>query len=481
MSKFQDRLPNRTTPLSLARQLLSFTPDETQSALLTTQAPYVLLNCHRQWGKTTLTAVRALHQATSLPDQNILVISPTLRQSRLLTNRCRDFARRLNLDFSTDGANPCSLRLPNGSLVLALPAHPDHARGFSAHLLIIDEAARVSDDVFSAVTPLIAATQGHLWLLSTPRGKRGFFYRESIQKDSPAYEWHRLTAPAAGPHGSGRLPAPFLAAEKKRKTAQQFAEEYLCDFTTAERNVFSEDSIARAITPLATPFDEISRALHPHLPTHPFFIFGLDFGKQQDHSALTLLDFRAIPTGTRDAATWQHLYRRQLHLRLIERFPLGTPFHQVLARVARLAEHPLIKHHAALVFDSTGLGLPLREQLELMRLPLHLVPINITSGQSPTVTPQGRNVPKTDLVQRLELLLEQNYLKIAAHAPQVELLREELLHFERQHLPGGRVTFSARGTHHDDLVMSAALAGWWAWDTRKSLLLGPPHKPLSLW
>ena len=153
---------HRTTPLHLARQLLDFTPGETQSALLTTPAPYVLLNCHRQWGKTTLTAVRALHQA--LPRQNILIVSPTPRQSRLLTSLCQSFARKLLLSFTTDGANPCSVRLPNGSLILALPAHPAHARGFNAHLLIVDEAARFSDEVFSAITPLIAATSG-----SSPR------------------------------------------------------------------------------------------------------------------------------------------------------------------------------------------------------------------------------------------------------------------------------------------------------------------------
>ena len=302
-----------------------------------------------------------------------------------------------------------------------------------------------------------------------------------IAKNTPTHPWFRLTAPAAGPHASGRLPAHFITAEQKRKTSQQFAEEYLCDFTTAERHVFSEDSIARAFTAAALPFDENSRQFHSHLPTHPFYFLALDFGFINDHSALVLLEFRATPTGTRDAATWQPLYRRQLHLRLVERFPLGTPFAQVIARVARLAEHPLIKNHASLAFDATGMGLPLRQQLEQQRLPLNLVPINITSGQTANLTAHGRNVPKADLVSRLELLLEQNHLQIAADAPQAASLRDELLQFERHHRPGGRTNYSARGAQHDDLVMSLALAGWWAWENRKSLLSGAPHKPLSFW
>ena len=468
-------------PLALARQLLNFTPDQTQSELLSTTARYVLLNCHRQWGKTTFTAIRALHQAMAQPRQNILVLSPTLRQSHLLTARCREFARQLQLPFSTDGTNPCSLRLANNSLILALPAHPDHARGFSAHLLIIDEAARVSDEVFSAVTPLIAATQGHLWLLSTPLGKQGFFYREFIAKHAPTHPWFRLTAPAAGPRASGRIPADFIAAERQRKTSQQFAEEYLCDFTTAERSVFSEDVIARAFSPLVQPFREAERPAYYPTAIHPHFNFGLDFGEINDHSALTLLEFRTTPTGTRDPATWQHLYRRELLVRLIERFPLGTPFSQVIQRVARLAAHPLIAHHGSLVYDATGLGQPMRELIQMQRMPLHILPVTITAGQHVTISTHGRNVPKAELITRLQLLLEQKHLQIAEHAPQAESLRHELQVFERRLHPGGHATYNAASSHHDDLVLSLALAGWWAWENRKSYLTGPPHKPLSLW
>lgn len=481
MSSLRNPHLNGLTPLALSRQLLDFEPDETQTALLATTSPYVLLNCHRQWGKTTFTAIRALHQAMAQPRQNILVISPTLRQSHLLTTRCREFARQLRLPFSTDGTNPCSLLLPNGSLILALPAHPDHARGFSAHLLIIDEASRVSDEVFSAVTPLIAATQGHLWLLSTPLGKQGFFYREFIAKDTPTHPWFRLTAPAAGPRASGRIPAAFIAAERQRKTSQQFAEEYLCDFTTGERTVFSEDVIAQAFSPLVLPFYEADRhARYPTaIPSH--FTVGLDWGEIQDHSALTLTEYRTTPTGTRDPATWQHLYRRELLVRLIERFPLGTPFSKIIQRVARLAAHPLIAHHGTLAYDASGLGQALRELIQMQRMPLHILPINITSGQHATVSPHGRNVPKSELITRLQLLLEQKHLKIAAHAPQAEFLRHELQVFERRLHPGGHSTYNAASSHHDDLVLSLALAGWWAWENRKSFLTGPPHKPLSLW
>jgi hypothetical protein len=81
MSRFRDTRDSAftlTTLLDLARQLLPFTPDPVQRQLLTTTARNVILNCHRQWGKTIFTALRALFQGLIAPRQLIVVISPTL-------------------------------------------------------------------------------------------------------------------------------------------------------------------------------------------------------------------------------------------------------------------------------------------------------------------------------------------------------------------------------------------------------------------
>jgi hypothetical protein len=43
-------------------------------------------------------------------------------------------------------------------------------------LLIIDEAARVSDEMYRTLRPMLASTNGDLWMMSTPCGKRGFSY-----------------------------------------------------------------------------------------------------------------------------------------------------------------------------------------------------------------------------------------------------------------------------------------------------------------
>src|SRR4051794_26303364 len=165
--------------LHFAESKLGFTPDAKQAVLLQKPLRRVLLNCSRQWGKSTITAAKALHQAYSKPESLVVVLSPSARQSGEFLRKAGSFVRRLGLRARGDGDNEMSLLLPNGSRIVGLPGMENTVRGFSAvSLMLIDEAARVSDDLYKAVRPMLAIGNGALWLMSTPHGRRGFFYEE---------------------------------------------------------------------------------------------------------------------------------------------------------------------------------------------------------------------------------------------------------------------------------------------------------------
>ena len=67
-------------------------------------------------------------------------------------------------------------------------------RGFSAiSLVLIDEASRVDDALYKSLRPMLAVGGGDLWLLSTPYGKRGFFYDCWEHGGS---SWFRIAVPA---------------------------------------------------------------------------------------------------------------------------------------------------------------------------------------------------------------------------------------------------------------------------------------------
>ena len=84
--------------------------------------------------------------------------------------------------------------------------------------------------------PTLAASDGDLWLFSTPNGKRGFFWREWAHGGAV---WERISV--TGPE-CARLSAKFLA-EERRKDEPRFQREFLCQFGEVEGATFLQASI----------------------------------------------------------------------------------------------------------------------------------------------------------------------------------------------------------------------------------------------
>ena len=120
---------------------------------------------------------------------------------------------------------------------MGLPGAEATVRGFSAvSLLLIDEAARVPDDLYKSLRPMLAVGHGELWLMSTPFGKRGFFYEECTQ----GQPWERVTGLATE---CARIPAEFLEEERRVLGETWFAQEYLCEFTDNGQSLFPRDLV----------------------------------------------------------------------------------------------------------------------------------------------------------------------------------------------------------------------------------------------
>jgi hypothetical protein len=233
-----ERLRLRMDPARFATARLGFVPDAKQVAVLSARPRRLLLCCSRQWGKSTIAAVAAVHQAYNHAGSEIVGLSPSGRQSAELVRKARRFASRLGLALRGDGQNRISLQFPNGSRIVGLPANEATVRGFSAvSLMVVDEAARVPDDLYEAVKPMLATTDGRLWLMSTPYGRRGFFYREWAHGGEG---WMRVEAPATE---CARIPARFLEEEREKKGERLFGQEYLCTFLQSEDCLFRQEDL----------------------------------------------------------------------------------------------------------------------------------------------------------------------------------------------------------------------------------------------
>ena len=237
--------PEEMDVATFVRSRLGFDPDEKQLAVLESTAKRGILNCSRQWGKSTVTAAKAVHRAYTQAGSLVLVASPSERQSAEFLRKASDLARRLRIRPRGDGDNAISLLLPNGSRIVGLPGTEATVRGFSAvSLIVIDEAARVADEMYRALRPMLAVGEGDLWMMSTPCGQRGFFYDTWVNASGTSEEWMRVSVKATE---CPRISARFLEGERGAMTSDVFAQEYLCEFHGDGTEYFDRKLIEAAV------------------------------------------------------------------------------------------------------------------------------------------------------------------------------------------------------------------------------------------
>lgn len=228
-------------PIAFAREMLGFEPDAIQKVVLDRAILRGILNCTRQWGKSTVMAVKALHQAYCYPETLTLVLSASERQSGLLVQKIRRFTDRLGVATRRDGINRISMVFPNGSTIVGLPDNEDKVRGFTdVRLMLVDEAARADDHLYYAAQPMLNQQEGAIWLLSTPKGRRGFFYNEWAGPE----KWTRICVRAT--ECSRHSPA-FLAEQRRKLPDYKFREEFLCEFVDSDDTLFPTEVVERSI------------------------------------------------------------------------------------------------------------------------------------------------------------------------------------------------------------------------------------------
>jgi hypothetical protein len=232
------------TRLEFARST-GIEPDVWQRDVLESDLRKILMLCSRQVGKSLTAGLLAGHEACFVPGSLTLMCAPSLKQSTELFRTTRGLIAQSTLPIPRILAESgLRLELENGSRIIALPGNDDTTRGFSAAtLVIVDEGARVSDALIAAVRPTLATTGGRLVALSTPKGKRGWFFVEWATGE----RWHRSRVLAKD---CPRITAEFLADEMRSLGPRLYAEEYECEFFDPDTAMFSSDLIERALVDL---------------------------------------------------------------------------------------------------------------------------------------------------------------------------------------------------------------------------------------
>jgi hypothetical protein len=228
-------------PVAFATDALGFAPDPWQARTLRSNSKRALWNVARQCGKSSTAAILSLHRALFYPSSLVLLVSPSLRQSSELFRRVTDLLAKLDARPELREDNRLSCTLANSSRIVSLPSSEATIRGFSgASLIVEDEAARVPDDLYRSVRPMLAVSGGRLILMSTPFGRRGHFFEEWTNGGEA---WERVQVRASE---CPRISAQFLQEERASLGPWWYEAEYECRFQDAQTSAFGYDAVMGA-------------------------------------------------------------------------------------------------------------------------------------------------------------------------------------------------------------------------------------------
>jgi hypothetical protein len=233
--------------------------DKWQEKVLKTEGNVCLMS-GRQVGKSTIWSVDAAEWAVNNKNKVVLMIASVERQAFLLfektLNHLLDNYKGL-IRTGKDRPTKSMVKLKNGTRILCLPTGLDgHGiRGLTVDRLYGDEAAFIPDEVWTAVTPMLAMTGAVQRLSSTPHGAQGYFYEcfldkenfkvfqktteEVVQEREFSDTWTEAQKKSAISH---------IRKEEARMSKLQFAQEYMGRPIHSLMQVFPDELIKKCMT-----------------------------------------------------------------------------------------------------------------------------------------------------------------------------------------------------------------------------------------
>jgi len=401
-------------PVDYAEKVLGVKPFPYQAELLLDENKRIVACMGRQTGKTTTIAMKAIYFADTNPNVTVLITSPSLRQSMIMFDRIATFVYSVpSLRNKIVRATRTLIHFENGSRIIALPCSENLLRGYTAQMVICDEASFMPEEVITQVIfPMLSTTDGYAIFLSTPWGKDHFFYRAFV---NPAYSVHKVKSEQCP-----LIKPEFLEEMKANMTKEAYLMEYEAEFVEALNSYFPQDLIRKCVELAQKLGVELYASLEVAFASGDYYA-GVDFGKLQDYSIITVLK--------RESDILKLVYMYQ--------FPLETPYSQVIGHLIRASQK--FKFRKVLV-DQTGVGEPVLEEIRNQGL-------GNVEGLKFTVQ------TKEELLSSLKIAMEQNRLAIPYNRQLCTQINEQQYTYSKS----GHLQFSHPINSHDDMLWSLAL------------------------
>jgi len=369
---------------------IDFVLDDWQKDVLAAEGNLCICS-GRQVGKSQIVAIKVAEYIANHPKKRVVVISITEDQSELMLQKILIHLTDNYPRLIAKGKNKPTkhlVRLTNGATALtkAVGQYGLGVRGLTADILVGDEAAYVAQTIWHAVTPVLLTTGGNIWLLSTPNTQEGYFYEAYTNRDMGFQTFHVNSEQVADarpePQRSHML--AYLAQEKARMTALEYAQQYLAQFLEEQNQLFPDDLIIQCQTS--------SRDLVGSGPKY----MGVDVARMGgDETTFEVLE---------------KVGRVFFHIENIVRtYTLTT---ETIATVMELD----VKYGFRTVFiDDGGLGVAVFDQLlNHDQTKRKVVAINNASRSLDRDNKRRRKLLKEDLYLNLKRMMEQGEIKLLA-------------------------------------------------------------------
>lgn len=234
------RLLHTIKPSRWVADVLGVRPDPYQTLILdahlTSSLREVALLAGRQSGKSTLASWIVAHTLVHKPNAVAIAAAPAMRQASELVRRVRQVLQLAGAELSV--SNTFGLELKNGARMLAVPGGEGSvgARGFSAHLVVVDEAAFVADATMSALRPMTATIpDARIIAIGSAGASIGWFHDMWRERD-PAVLYFSITADQVP-----RIDPTFLARERRALGEARYQREFFNQFDVPGAGFFGAE------------------------------------------------------------------------------------------------------------------------------------------------------------------------------------------------------------------------------------------------
>jgi len=358
-------------------------------------------------GKTSGAILWLLRQAWERPGTRWWWVAPIYRQTEIAFGRIVRMLLRAGMAIEP---NQSAMRvpLPNGSVLeFRSGEKPQTLYGEDVHGAVLDEATQgMREEVLFAVQTTLTATRGRLLVLSTPRGRRNWFWKlcQRAKAGERGYDYVFMRS-ADNP----AVPREKLDDAKRNLPARVYRELFEAEAQDDEASVFRNvrACIDGALDQRFPSVDELARR---------HYVAGVDLGRHEDFTVVCVMDRMA-----RSVVAFDRFTRIDWHL-----------------QKDRIA-HVLLRYRAAAYVDATGAQDAVVEDLQRMGAPV--APFVFTAQT------------KQRLVEFLAVGIEQRQMTF----PDIPELVGELESFGYEVTRAG-FRYAAPEGLHDDCVMALGLA-----------------------